>query len=58
MSARIMNKDIVTHYSFPVVYYNWIPIKLYLAGFPQALENLEITKKVPCMEKAWKLKKT
>ena len=30
-------------------------------GSPQALEileNLEITKKVPCMEKSWNLKKT
>ena len=31
------------------------------SGFPQALEimeNLEIHKKVPCIEKSWNLKKT
>ena len=31
-----------------------------ITGFPQALEimeNLEIHKKVPCMEKSWNLKK-
>ena len=30
------------------------------AGFPQSLEimeNLEIIKKIPCMEKSWNLKK-
>ena len=26
-------------------------------GFPQALENLENHKKVPCIEKSWNLKK-